>query len=437
LFKIFLLIRGGPAAILTEVQSWQIDFFNNFFTGPFLAGILIFTPAWLITTLLAGEIINLHDREQDSSWDELGLVQNALHYIRGRIAGYVFGIGALVLFFAVGARLNFREYIPTFLQGRYNPAVPIANVLIYFVLALVLLSQTQFALLRTRWLWKKTPVAPQLGRKWALYGVIFFGALAVLTFFLPTNYSMGFFDTLTYALSLLAYVFKFIMFLILLPLTLCLQIFKVSNSLDSSVPAAPPAQIPNVVPGAGPNPFWQFLQALLFWGLLVAIVIFALSQYFRTNKALWSRLARLPVLRWGVKAFRWVWDWLKGANRVITTVVTAGLRRLRPPSSAMRSAERRIRNPGGLTAREQVIQLYLTLLELAQDNGQGRSETQTPYQYSQNLITTNPDVTPEVLDVTDAFVEARYSQHAIEPAKVPPLRSEWERIRDYFRKKTP
>jgi hypothetical protein len=434
LFKIFLLIRGGSATIITEIASWQVDFLANFFNGPLIAGLLIFAPSWLITTLLAQEIDALHDREQDSSWDELGLVQNALHYIRGRITGYVFGIGAFVLFLAVGSRLNLRSYLPVF-QGRSNLAIPIANVLIYFVLALVLLSLTQFALLRTRWLWKKTPVAPHLARRWAIYGIGFFSALAILVFFLPTDYSMGFFETIAYAIGLLGYVFRFVIFLIMLPLTLCLQIFKVQNSLDTSAPEPPPGQMPQAAPGAGPDPFWQFVQAALFWVSLVAVVIFALSQYFRANSVLWNRLAKLPVLKWGIKAWSWIWSWLKGANKAITSVVAAGLRRLRPPSSILRSAQRRIRNPGGLTAREQVIQLYLTLIEIARDNGQGRSETQTPYQYSQNLITTNPDVTPEVLDVTDAFVEARYSRHAIEPAIVPTLRTEWERIRDHFRRK--
>lgn len=434
LFKIFLLFQEGPGAILAEVAQWQIDFFTYFFTGPFIAGLIIFAPAWLISTSLAQEIDDLHEREQDSSWDELGLVQNALHYIRGRITGYVFGIGALVLFFAVGARLNFRAYLPI-LQGRYNPAVPIANVLIYFVLALVLLSQTQFALLRTRWLWKKTPVAPQLGRRWAMYGIVFFGALAVLVFFLPTEYSMGFFETLTYALGLFGEVFKILFGLVMLPLTLCLSLFNFQNNQnDTGQPASPPL-LPTPAPAQSPDQLWQFIQSLLFWGILVAIVIFALSQYFKSNKALWTRLLHVPVLKWGVKALQWIWDWLKSANRSISTVISAGLRRLRPTSPAMRSAIRRIRNPGGLTAREQVIQLYLTLIEIARDNGLGRSDAQTPYQYSQNLILTNPDVTPEVLDVTDAFVEARYSQHTIEPAKVPTLRSEWERIRDHFRKK--
>ena len=436
LYKVFLLIISGPAQAFQELTTWQVDFMASFMNGPFIAGLLLFIPVWLVTTALAGTIDELHDREQDSSWDELGKIQNALHYIRGRIAQYVFGIGALVLVFAVGARLNLREYIPV-LQNKYNPSIPIANVLIYFVLVLALLSQSQFALLRTRWLWNKTPVTPLLGRKWMLYALGFFSALALLVFILPTEYSMGFFETLTYGLNLLNVVFRFVLFVLMLPLTICLQIFHFQNGQNSGADTPSAAQLPQPPPSAGPDSFWQFIQAALFWGILAGIVIFALSQYFKANASLWARITRLPVLKWFVQGLNGLWQWLTGAKNVITSVVSAGLRRLRPPSAAVRAIQHRMRNPGGLTTREQVIQLYLALLELAQEQGRGREESQTPYQYSRHLIANDPEVSPDVLDVTDAFVEARYTRHPIEPARVAPLRTQWERISTYFRKKQP
>lgn len=432
LFKVFLIFHNGLDGLTAEILGWQEDFFAYFFTGEYLAGLIVFITVWCFSTILANDIETLHDYEQDSSWDELGRVQNTLHLYRQRIAANLFVLGGFVVFFAIGARLNFREYIP-FMQGRFNPDVPITNVLFYFVLVMVLLSQSQFALLRTRWLWNKTPIAPRLPRNWLVYGGIFFGALALIAFFLPTNYSLGFFDTLMYTINIFMLVMRFLISLILFPLSICASLFKSSNPETSaikppSIPEMPPAQVDSAA-----NPLWQFIQSLLFWGMLIAVVVFALSQYVRTNKALWTALSNIHFPPFLKATLQFLIYWFRGANKAIATVISTGLKRLRPPSETIRSLERRLRQPGGLTPREQVLQLYLSLLELGSQEGPSRQEGETPYHYSQTLIASRPDIAPDLLDITDAFVEARYSRHPIEAERVPLLKTAWNRIRDHFR----
>lgn len=433
LFKIFLLVHNGLDSLSAQVLAWQEDFFMYFFTADFLAGLFIIISVWAFSTVLANDIETLHDHEQDSSWDELGRVQNTLHLYRRRIAINLFVIGGLIVFFAIVARMNFREYVP-FLQGRFNPNVPIANVLIYFVLVMVLLSQSQFALLRARWLWNKTPIATSLPRSWLLYGGIFFAAFALIAFFLPTDYSLGFFDTLMYAINLLVLAVQFLISLLFLPLSICASLFKSENPTPASISQFSMPEPPAPQTASPVDPFWQFIQSLLFWGALVAVVIFALSQYIRSNKSLWAALAKLHFPPFLLSSFKLLLNWFRGANKAIAAVISSGIKRLRPPSEAIRNLERRMRQPGGLTAREQVLQLYLALIELGRQEGPSRQEGQTPYQYSQTLIAARPDIAPDLLDITDAFVEARYSQHPIEPEKVPPLKTAWNRIRGYFNK---
>jgi hypothetical protein len=433
LFKVFLLLHNGVDGLFAEILAWQDNFLGTFFTGEYLAGLFIFAPIWAFSTILAGDIETLHDHEQDTSWDELGIVQNTLHLYRRRIAANLFFLGGLVVFFAIGARMNFRDYVP-FVQGKFNPDVPIANVLIYFILVLVLLSQSHFALLRTRWLWNKTPIAPRLSRNWLIYGGIFFGAIAFIAFFLPTNYSLGFFETLLYSVNLLMFIFRLIVALFLLPLSFCANLFKsnpssLSQDPQPSIPEMPPAPLVSAA-----NPFWQFVQSLLFWATLIGVVTFALSQYIRTNKTLWAMLSRVRLPSFFQSTIQAILVWLRHANRAVITAVADSLKRLRPPSEAVRSLERRIRQPGGLTPREQVIQLYLTLLQLSREEGAPRKPGETPHQFSQNLITEYPNIAPDLLEVTDAFIEARYSQHPIPAEKVPPLQSAWGHIRDHFRK---
>jgi hypothetical protein len=433
LFKLFILLRIGPTAMVAEISKWQTDFFGSFFSGELISGGFILILVWMISTQLSSDIDDLHDREQDSTWDELGLVQNALKSIRSRITAFVFAAGALVLFFSVGARLNLQGYIPI-LKGHFDPSVPIANVLLYFVLTLILLSQTQFALLRTRWLWSKTPVASRLARNWLIYGIIFFAGLAVLSFLLPTNYSLGFFATLGYALNLLGIAFRFLIAVILIPLSLCAKLFNISTGQPQGEDISPAPPPPPLQADGSPSALWQFIQSLLFWGTLLAVVIFALSQYIKANAFLFRRIAQIPFIRWFSNIAQYIWSWLIGANKTIVTIVSAGLRRLRPPSAAFNRLDRILRRPGGLTPREQVIEIYLTLLELGQKIGPARRNAETPYQYSRNIIGVHPDVSNEVMDITEAFTEARYSSHPIQAETVPTLRKKWEHLRENLRR---
>jgi hypothetical protein len=363
-------------------------------------------------------------------------VQNALHAIRARIILNVFLGGGFVLFFAVGARLNVRSFVPVF-QEQFDASVPVANVLLYFFLALVLLSQTQFALLRTRWLWSKTPVARHLARNWIAYGFAFFTLIAILSFMLPTNYSLGFFETIAYLMNLLGLVFRFLVSLALLPLTICARLFPEQEppAAEPPPPAAPPSPPPSV--DGGGSPLWQFIQSFLFWGTLTAVVIFALSQYIKANAFFFRKLIQLPLISWATSLVKALWSWLLGANRTVTGIIKAGIKRLRASAAqTQRSGLFRPRRDN-MTPREQVIEIYLTLLELGQQIGPARRRAETPYQYSRDYIGSHPAVSNEVLDLTEAFNEARYSDHPVSPDSIPNLRMEIKRVREEAKKTNP
>jgi len=436
LLKIFLLFRNGLDQLPQEIAAWQQDFFGSFFSGEYIAALFLFVLIWIFSTILAQDIEILYDNEQDAAWDEIGKVQNTLHLYRRRIAANLFILGGFVVFFAAAARLNLRQSVP-FLQGQFNPDVPVFNVLLYFILVLVLLSQTQFALLRARWTWRKTPVAPRLPRNWLVYGLIFFGVLALLAFLLPTQYSMGLFDTLIYAINLMMVLVRFLITLILLPIGFCASLF--SSNRTEELPPLPPAspQLPPPVGESAANPLWQFIQSFLFWGIFLAVIIFALSQYVRSNKALLAVLSKLSIMPIASKFFKSFWAWLRGANRTLSSLITTGIRRILLPSSLTRKIEKQVRQPGGKTPREQVMQLYLAFLELVRESGPAREAGETPYHYSQIFIADRPDVSAELLDLTEAFVEARYSQHPVDPPKVPLLQTIWKRIREKLKKPAP
>jgi hypothetical protein len=428
LLKLFVLLRHGLQSALIEVSRWQADFFNAFFTLEFIAAGILLLFIWLFSASFSSNLDQLADSEQDATWDEIGKVQNALRLIRNQIAINTFIAGGLVILFAVAARLNLRSFLPI-LQDRFDASIPVANVIVYFLLALVLLSQTQFSLLRARWLWSKTPVAPRLGKNWLTYGTIFFLVLGVLSFLLPTNYSLGFFETLGYILGSIGYIFRFLITLALFPLSICARIFNLNETQGGELPDAPPPAPPPTPPAEETSSLWQIIQSILFWGVLVSLVVFALSQYIKTNAYLFRRMAQLPFLTWISSAWKSIWNWIKGANRAVTRSFQNALSRIRQASPSNNEFTKSIRKKNGLSTREQVIDIYLALIELGKKIGPARRDHQTPYQYSQQYISSHPDVVGEVLDLTETFNEARYSQHPIPDDKIRVLIDELRRIR--------
>ncbi len=58
-----------------------------------------------------------------------------------------------------------------------------------------------------------------------------------------------------------------------------------------------------------------------------------------------------------------------------------------------------------------------------------RRPAQTPIEYARHLQQRVPEVDEEVAALTSEFIEARYSQHAIEPERVNAVQHYWARIK--------
>ena len=78
---------------------------------------------------------------------------------------------------------------------------------------------------------------------------------------------------------------------------------------------------------------------------------------------------------------------------------------------------------------------YHALLRRGNDTGLARIDSQTPEEYAKSLEKSLPTVEKEIGSLTDAFSEARYSQHAIQDDDVRQVKNYWEQIRRVFRGK--
>lgn len=430
LIKIALYIVRGPAQLLEDIPLWQENFTQNFFTGEYVLSLFTCFLAWLTTRSFAYDLEELFERELDAEWDELGKLQNKLHEIRRRIASRVFLIGGLVVTLAVFSRVD--ETVLMRLTGipPHGYTAPIVNVLAYFLLALALLSQTQFALLRTRWFWQRLSIGPQIARNWIRYGLIAFVFLAVIVYFLPTEYSLGLFDTLRLSMDFLIKAVNILFLLITLPITLCLSLFNMSSRQQQQDPVQPPPMVIPPQASGQPVEWLEFVRSLFFWIIFLGIIFFALRYYLSQNAALWNAIRNFPLIRWAAGAWQSLRSWLKGANRQITGIVRRGVSRLRARRPAIPAAQiRRMFNFSRMSPREKVIYFYLNLVRLGGERGITRRPSQTPSQYEQQVSGAVPEVDADLRALTGVFLEARYSRHAVEEPAAKQAGSLWERIK--------
>jgi hypothetical protein len=286
-----------------------------------------------------------------------------------------------------------------------------------------------------QWRWERVPVTPHLAARWTLYAALLVLGLFLLAGLLPASYSLGLIDTLNYTLSLLfaiSYlIFRLLLYLISLP-------FAFLHALLTGQPVVlPPPIVPRPLPAAtsptavsGP----EFVRSLIFWVVFLGIVGYSLLHYIRERRDLVATLQHIPFVMWVTRAWRWMRNLLRGLNDQVTEVVAAGLRRLRRPVGRGPVGSRpRFVNVRRLSPRDQVLFYYLALMRRGRERGLARRPSQTPHEYAGSLRAALPEARQDVAALTQEFVGARYSGHAVSAEQAGRARVYWERIRRALR----
>ena len=290
--KMVIYLIRGVNLLLEDLPGWQSNFFLSFFTPEYLFALLILFTTWIFSQTFANDIDELHNRIEDAAWDEIGLVQNNLKAIRSRLIDQTFYLGGAVIFMAIIAKAD----LSNLQQIRFDASIPVANAVAFFVFGLLLLAQTQFALLQTRWVWEKIPVIPGLSQTWIRYSVVFFVLIGILVFFLPTDYSVGLLDVLRFMILLVWQIITGIIFLITLFFSYLISLLMGRSEVVNPEPAQVlPPVIPETIPQT-PIAWLEYLKSMLFWIVLIGIIGYALINYIRQNAALLDMVKRIPII---------------------------------------------------------------------------------------------------------------------------------------------
>jgi hypothetical protein len=423
LLKITLYLTTGINQLWIDLPRWQQDPIH-FFEGAFTPILLILLFAWTMSKSIADDIELLQSEMTDLKW-ELGKLENSRQDARKHLAERIFFIGGLMVFITMLTRLDLKQ-----IWGE-TPAsqASIAFVLVYFLLALVLLSQTQFALLRGRWFWNQTPASPDIGRNWIKFSLILFALITVISFLLPTRYTFGFLEVMGVIIYYIFQVVFFIINLLAIPCAWLFSLFGVKGGPTQTINPLPLPNLNNLQTTSTPLPWWELLKSILFWGIFIGVIMFAIIYFFRQNSSLINFLKRFQGFNWLSRSLGSFWAWIRGVNKQFASVIAEGIQRVfRSKSGSISFSMQRFINFRHLSPRQQVIFYYIRLIERSKKSGLNRKPYQTPNQFANELENVIPEVKQEVQNLTDTFTEARYTFHPIDEIHTSRAQKLWRKI---------
>ncbi|MFC2037845.1 DUF4129 domain-containing protein [Chloroflexota bacterium] len=306
---------------------------------------------------------------------------------------------------------------------------------LYFALGVALLSQARFSVAHAGWQRQGIAIQRGVARRWLVWAAIFLVGVALVALLLPTRYTMGPLLALLGLFGLLAQVTALIVTLLSYLLALLLSFL-----LPGAEPPAPPAAALGPMPPAeqqtlAATPPWvEILLSALFWTLILLIVGYAVLVFLQDRFGLLATGQGDEDSWWG-RLMAWVRDlWRRwGLWRHGVQDRLARRRAEREGERSVMARLSRVFSLRRLPPRELIRYFYLSAAKRAAQAGQPRRPAQTPYEYQEALDGRFPDLEPDLTGLTDAFVEARYSQRPVQKEDAEAVKPLWQRIKAALR----
>ncbi len=424
LLRPMMYLQLGWSALRMDAATWLRHPMEFFYDLEYLAGLLVLLGLWSVALDISRALKELADPYTRSEGREL-----ELSHLNSRFVG-----GALFLLAAAGVL-----QVQLFPQGILLRPVERGTLawlpLVYLGLGVLLFGQARYALLRARWQREAIPVAAELGQRWVKWGAVFVASVCLLALLLPAGTTdLGFllFVWLSFLAAavggLLLFVLQLLLYVLLLPV---LFLFRSGQAPMRPQPQLPPIpELPTQVTTPFPS-WWEYLRLTVFWVAASAVVLWLIRQLVRHWQAIgiWPTL-RQGILGWLASLWRTLLERWLGVRQKVRALRTRTERCGREPAPAIATwwAQWKAR-----TMRERVRRLYLLMLERARQAGAARAPHETPCEYENRLA---PRVSGEegaLRGLTQAFVEARYSQRDFELQDMRLLQRLFNRLRRRLR----
>ncbi len=298
--KIFMYLLRGFNSIGDDILLWRDNFFETFFSGEYLIVVVILMIVWGIATYLSGQLYQMEADEDILEMERESRMATHRTEIRERLAVTILLLGVVMT--GLGTLVYFTGSSRSENTGGMTPVV--VPLVFYFVIGLVLLSLTQFSVLRVHWILDKIPFRSNIILQWVVYSLGLLLVVGIVALLLPTNYSVGILEFLNSILSILLWVLWAIAFVFMLPIAFVISlIYKLFDTPSES----PPPSFTEILPKAPTQNetaigWADWLKSLIFWGVFLSIVIFSIVYYIRQNDALMAKLRKIRLFN-GIKVF--------------------------------------------------------------------------------------------------------------------------------------
>jgi hypothetical protein len=310
--------------------------------------------------------------------------------------------------------------------------------LLYFLAGFWFLSHARLLYLNARWLLDGVAKDADLERSWQRNALVVLLAIALIAAFLPIGSSLAISRILAIGLSGVAYlaslVFSFFGYLFAAGLVALSRNIEQTPVEPLDFPPPPPIQ--PEIPPATPNPLLTMVISSAFWALLIAFVIGSLLFFLR------ERGYKIEMNRvqgyWATVGERLqeAWAWLRGRARAARRTLRARLQTDRLTQASDRPtnySHPRFFRLGALSPREQIRYYYLAVVRRAGERGVSRLDSETPLEFVEDLKNTWPESEGDFDEITNAFLEARYSPQPITGEDVNPIKERWKRLKAELR----
>jgi len=431
-------LHYGQARLLSDVAAWTEDM-STFLDVGFVVNVILVAIFWTLALFLSQAMYDL----ETAPIERMPAVTDPDYYLRStmprhgrtdrqailqRMTNIFFGGGLFLFLFAGLSRIDVQELVT--LQHAPSAGV-ILNVLIYFMIGFLMISQARYAILKADWELQGIPVQEHIGRRWTVLALAFLGAIGLISALLPVNYSVGLIDTLSMIVRWIWFRFMQIAYLIIFIFSYLLGLLM---SLLSGKDPAPPSQgfaasprpTPPMPTAQADMAWWQIVRSLLFWATLTGVVSYSLFHFINDR---WGIFRNLSVLR----LFAWLgglWQRFRSGTRntllQIRRQVAQRLAARRRGEKASRWGYLSLRR---LSPREKVRYYYLSILKRSAQQGFGRIPSKTPLEYKETLSKELPEADEQLCVLTEAFVEARYSDHSVSEENASMLQRVWRHVK--------
>jgi hypothetical protein len=182
-------------------------------------------------------------------------------------------------------------------------------------------------------------------------------------------------------------------------------------------------------------PWLEVLGSALFWLSVLGIVGYAIYRFVadrldllegdgEARQSWWGRLLLWLQQLWG--------RWRSWQRETQVRLAQRRAERRQAPSLAERFMG--LRPLRKLSPRELVRYFYISVERRAARSGQPRRPGQTPHEYRASLQDRYPELEPDLGELTDAFVTARYSPRDVEEEDAEAVKPFWERLKAALRR---